>query len=130
MKKRLKSFFTSLKEMSRKRFFIIATVTSLLFLAASILLPIWRLFPDITERFAIPLHYNIHSGVDLFGAWQRIFTPAIIGASIFIANFLIAIALWRKEQVLSYFLAAVAVIVQIIVFVSMVFVVLLNLTYG
>lgn len=129
MKKVFKSFAKILREMTRERFFLIAGFVSLFFLAASIALPVWRLFPGITERIAIPLHYNVHSGVDLFGPWQRIFTPVIISASILITNSIIAIILWKKEKVLSYFLIAVAMLVQVFLFVSMIFVVLLNLTY-
>lgn len=115
---------------SSRRFFFICGAVSVLFLALSVLLPLWRLFPEITQYVAIPLHYNIHSGVDLFGKWQRIFTIPIISGIILVLNTLIAVALWKKEKVLSYFFIAVATLCQVLAFVAMIFVVLLNLSYA
>lgn len=127
---RIKTFRTTLWEMATTRFFQVCGAVSIIFLALAIILPIWRLFPEITQMIAIPLHYNIHSGVDLFGVWQRIFTIPLIGGIILLLNTLISISLWRKEKVLSYFFSAVAAFSQILAFVSMIFVVLLNLSYA
>lgn len=115
---------------AKSRFFQITGLVSILFLAMAIALPVWRLFPEITQTFAIPLHYNIHSGVDLFGSWQRIFTIPIISGIILVLNTIIGIALWKRERVLSYFFFTVSAISQVLSFVAMIFVVLLNLSYG
>lgn len=113
-----------------KRFFQFTAVISIILVALTALLPIWQLMPEIREKVAIPLHYNIHFGVDLFGAWWRIFTIPIIGFVIFAVNHIAAIIMIEKEKVLSYIFASISLISQILLFVGMVFVVLLNLTYG
>lgn len=117
-------------EILKTRYFQVSMVIALIFLAASIVLPYWRLFPEITSSFAVPLHYNIHSGVDLYGRWERIFTTPIISGIILIVNIVLGIALWRKDKVLSYFFFTVAAIAQVFAFLAMIFVVLLNLSYA
>lgn len=94
------------------------------------LLPIWQLFPGLQNKLAIPLHYNIHFGVDLFGAWWQIFTIPAVGTLILFINFVGALYLWRREKVLSYFFATGTVLIELIFLVGMVFIVLLNLAYG
>ncbi len=130
MKSPFKPLGNRLKEMASSRFFQIAFPASLLFLAASYALPIWRLFPEITTTIAIPLHYNVYTGVDLFGSWRRIFTVPIVASIIFVVNTLFAFGLWRRDHVLSYFFVAVMLISEMMAFVSMIFIVLLNLSYG
>jgi len=111
------------------RFFPIAFFLSLAFIGASIGLIYWKLFPEITQQFAVPLHYNIHFGVDLFGGWRRIFTIPTIGGIILAVNTLVSIVLFRKDRTLSYFFMTVATMTEVILFAAMVFVVLLNLSY-
>ena len=113
-----------------KRYFQVAGLVAIVFLALTVLLPVWRLFPEVTESVAIPLHYNIHSGVDLFGPWKRIFTTPIISGIILVVNIVLALFLWKKDRVLSYFFITIAALVQIFAFLAMVFVVLLNVSYA
>lgn len=120
----------SIVEIIKTRYFQAASIIALVFLAASVVLPYWRLFPEITSSFAVPLHYNIHSGVDLYGRWQRIFTTPIISGIILAVNIVLGIVLWRKDKVLSYFFFAVAAMAQVFAFLAMIFVVLLNLSYA
>lgn len=122
---------SSFKEIAAVRYFQIAILGGLFVLICTALLPIWRLFPmGLQAKPAIPLHYNIYSGIDLFGPWWYIFMIPAIGLIIFIFNLLCAVAIWRREKVLSYFYIGVSAGSQLILFVAMVFVVLLNLSYG
>ncbi len=94
------------------------------------MLPWWQLFSEIRQRAAIPLHYNIHFGVDLFGAWWLIFMIPAIGWLIFIINLISATLVLKRDRILSYFFIMVSLFSQMILFVAMIFVVLLNLSYG
>lgn len=116
--------------MSSKRFFWLTFVISLLFLGLCVFLPAWQLLPDIKDAGTIPLHYNIHFGVDAFGLWWHVFFIPIIGAAILIFNYFIALLYWKKEKVLSYLLVATALLVQFFLLLAMIFVVLFNLAYG
>jgi len=115
--------------MLSKRFFQVTWLGSLAVLLLSILLIVWQLFPDVMDQLGVPLHYNIHSGVDLFGVWWRIFTIPFFGAVILLLNVGISIMIWNKEHTLSYLFSSVMLVSEIILFVAMIFVVLLNLSY-
>lgn len=130
MKKKLTILRHNAEQLLSLRFFQVVGAISLIFLGFSFILPVWRLFPDIQDKVAIPLHYNIHFGVDLFGTWQRIFMVPIVGSVIFLVNYIIAILFWRKEKVLSYFLGATVLFSEILALVAIIFIVLLNITYG
>ena len=114
----------------KERFFYVVIASSLFFLIATVLLPIWRLFPEITETVAIPLHKNVHTGVDLFGPWERIFTIPIISGIIFVVNTILSLVFWKRDHVISHMFLLVGLIAQILAFISMIFVVLLNLAYA
>jgi len=102
----------------------------LLFLMATILLPYWRLFPEVTNEYAVPLHYNIHSGVDRYGSWKWIFMSSIIGASIFFINNIACVYFWKRDRVLSELFLVVSALSQVLLFAAVIFVVLLNLSYA
>lgn len=127
---RSKQFLVNAKTLGSKRFFKILFGISFLFIVLTAILPIWQLLPDIQKKMAIPLHYNIHFGVDLFGPWWQIFRLPIISFVILMINSVIGIATWKKEPVLSYFLFTASAIISLLLFVSMIFVVLINLAYG
>jgi hypothetical protein len=100
-------------------------------LLCATLLPVWRLFPlGLQDKIAVPLHYNIYSGIDLFGPWWRIFMIPAIGLIIFVLNLILAVGIWPRDRVLSYFYQGMGMGSQLILFVAMVFVVFLNLSYG
>lgn len=118
-------------EVSSLRFFRICFGLSLLTVVLMTLLPFWRLYPIIAARaMVVPMHYNIHFGVDRTGPWWGFFVLPAIGLGCLIVNSLLALKLWKRERMLSYLFAGVTVAVEIILFVAMVFVVSLNLAYG
>ncbi len=131
MSKILSIWCASFKEMATIRYFRVTILGSFFVFLCTTLLPVWRLFPiGLQNKLAIPLHYNIYSGIDLFGPWWYIFMIPVIGLAIFVLNLVLAIGIWRREQVLSYFYLGVSAGSQLILFMAMVFVVLLNLSYG
>lgn len=98
-------------------------------LFAVFFIPFWKLYPEITTKPAAPLHYNIHFGVDLFGAWWRVFMPAIFGGAILMVNIVLAIIYWQKRLMLS--MVSLFVIPTLLTFLILasLFITLLNLTY-
>ena len=124
--KRIRQPFT---EMLAKRFFQVSGAVSVLLIALGGFFIWWQLFPEIRSQIFIPLHYNIHFGVDALGPWWRIFTIPIFGASILIVNMIVAAYHWKRERVLSYFFVGTALMSEVALFVALVFVILLNLTY-
>lgn len=105
---------------------------SVVFLAvlAAIALPLWRLFPDIYGRPVVPLHYNIHYGVDWTGAWWRIFFLPMMGIVFFIVNTGIALFFVRRNPMLASVALCATAILALLQFAAMVFVVSLNIVYG
>lgn len=129
MTKALRRVKETATQMTKKRFIQVSGLSGLIFVLLSFALPIWQLFPELKAEPAIPLHYNIHFGIDMFGPWWQIFTFPIIGAGILIFNFILAFAFWRRDRVLSYFFTGVAVMTSLVIFVSTIFVVFLNASY-
>ncbi|MBU1705572.1 hypothetical protein KKG19_02495, partial [Patescibacteria group bacterium] len=72
-------------------------------------------------------HYNIYFGIDRFGPWYYIFVPAALGGTLLIINLIFQTAFFRRESVLSYFFAVATVFSEIMLFVAMIFIVLLNI---
>lgn len=108
----------------------VAFFTSVIILILCALFPAWKLLPDIQLRAAIPLHYNVHSGIDLFGPWWRIFLIPEIGAGLLLVNTLAALFYWHRERTLSLLFLGTAVVGESVLFFAMLFVVLLNLSYA
>lgn len=126
-----KDWLRSFRQLMAVRYFRLTAAGSFLLLLATTFLPIWRLFPiGLRERIAVPLHYNIYSGIDLFGPWWQIFLIPTIGLVILLLNSILAVVIWPRETVLSYFYLGVCAGCQVILFIAMVFVVMLNLSYG
>jgi len=79
------------------------------------------------EQSYIPLHYNIYTGIDLFGSWQRIFIWPTIGLIILIINLILAIVLYDKKEIISYLLSFAAVFVQIFLLIATMLTILINI---
>jgi hypothetical protein len=106
-----------------------STVALLGILAATVL-PLWRLFPDIYGRPVVPLHYNIHYGVDWTGAWWQIFILPVMGVVFFFVNTGIALFFVRRNPMLTGVALSATAILALLLFAAMVFVVSLNIVYG
>jgi hypothetical protein len=112
------------------KFFRVTSVIALLFVFGAILLPLWRLFPDIYGKPVIPLHYNVHYGVDFTGEWWQIFTLPFMGVVCVFVNSAIAMFFVRRERVLAIIALVANVVLAVLFFTATVFVVSLNLVYG
>ncbi len=103
---------------------------SLVLWLASAAIPAWRLLPIVQGREAVPLHYNVHIGVDWIGPWWFVFTPAAMGLLFIVINICAMRLVWRKESQLASLIAVQTLVLQILLLLASVFVVLLNISYG
>lgn len=108
----------------------VALFTSIAILGLCTLFPAWKLLPGIELLPAIPLHYNVHSGIDLFGPWWNIFLIPVLGAVILIVNLIGALVVWKRERMLALVFLGATVFAETLLFFAMLFVVLLNLSYA
>lgn len=122
-----KGRFTALTE---SKVFRWCFALSLLFILITVALPLWRLFPDVIGKEVVPLHYNIHYGVDWTGVWWQLFLLPASGLGVVILNALMAFILIKREKMLVNVAMISSVILTAFLFLAMVFVVLLNITYG
>lgn len=102
----------------------------LFLLLFQILFPAWRILPLIYGQTAVPLHYNIHFGVDTIGEWWRVFTAPTVGLAIALINGVSAKMLWKREKMLAYLAVSATLFLEVFLSVAMVFIVLLNISYG
>lgn len=90
-------------------------------------LPIWRIVPIASEQNYIPLHYNIYFGVDKFGPWYSIFVLPILGFVFIVINIALQTHFALREKLLTRIFAASTVFLEMILFVAMVLIILLNI---
>jgi len=129
MKKQLKNAQVVFAEMWKKKPVQLLFGASIIFLAITFLIPYLELYPEVMTKTAVPLHYNIHFGVDMFGAWWRVFTPSIVGLLIIMINTIFAIVYWSKDKMLSYSLLLTSVVLHVFLILATIFMTLLNLSY-
>ncbi len=103
---------------------------SLFAIIASIALPLWRLFPDVMSQDVVPLHYNIHYGVDWTGVWWQLFTLPLLGVIFLVINTLLALWLVKQNRLLADIALIANVVLVTFLFLAMIFVVSLNIVYG
>lgn len=103
---------------------------SLILWLASAAIPAWRILPMVQGREAVPLHYNVHIGVDWIGPWWFVFTPAAVGLLFIVINIGAMRFVWRKESQLATLIAVQTLVLQILLLLASIFVVLLNISYG
>jgi hypothetical protein len=127
------TFFSRERSAERMRnvpFFRYIFFIILLLLLVQILFPAWRILPLIYGQGTVPLHYNIHFGVDSLGAWWRIFTVPLIGLLFLVINTIVAQTVWKREPMLAYLVVSATLLFEFFLFLAMVFIVLLNISYG
>lgn len=118
------------RQMLKLRFFRIAIVVSVLLWLAAVCLPSVRVLPIIYGKTAVPLHYNIHVGVDTVAPWWQIYLVPVMGLVALLVNILVAKYMWSRDPVLAYVTAAATVIIEVVLMVAMVFIVYLSLQYA
>ncbi len=124
------AFFTNVRELFSRRFFRYSFAFCGVLLLAGTLLIVVALFPEVQALRVVPLHYNIHIGVDKVGAWWQLFTPLIIGVVLTLVNLVYAARVWTREKVIAYAMTVTALAVNLLVFIHVVFIVLLNVAYA
>lgn len=129
MKKQLKNAQVVFADMGKKKPVQLLFSISIILLVITFLIPYFELYPEIMTKTAVPLHYNIHFGVDMFGAWWRVFTPSIVGLLIIVINSILAFIYWSKDKMLSYCVLSTSVALQVFLILATIFMTLLNLSY-
>jgi hypothetical protein len=107
----------------------VLTALSLLFNIAAWLLLIIKFQQIIPTGSAgiVPLHYNVYLGIDLQNAWWHSLFMPLIGLLFLILNYLLALALFHKKDLISYFLVAANLLLQITICGASIFTLLLNI---
>lgn len=103
---------------------------ALLCIALSLALIFWRLFPELYGKEVVPLHYNIHYGVDWTGVWWQIFVYPAASVLLCIVHGGIALYLVKMQPVLFRVVCVATALFSLFLFASTVFVVLMNMIYG
>lgn len=76
---------------------------------------------------AIILHYNVYFGVDVTGAWQKVFWAPAVGLILFGINLLLSIYFYnQKERIASYLLLLAILMIQLSLIVASASVILIN----
>ncbi len=78
------------------------------------------------SNIPIVLNYNVDWGVNYFGEVKSIFILPAVGIIIFLFNGVLALKLWGKNRILSYFLATITLLAQIFLFISGIALYLIN----
>jgi len=87
--------------------------------------PIINSLPD--DQAYIPLHYNIYTGVDSYGRWERTFILPIFGLSVIFINTLTSFILYNRKEILSYFLSMSSALIQALLLIATTFIILINI---
>jgi hypothetical protein len=79
------------------------------------------------DQSFIPLHYNIYMGVDSFGVWQKIFILPTLGFFTLIINTLLAVIIYHRKEIISYFLSFTSLVIQVFLFIATILIILINI---
>ncbi len=126
----LASWRKGVAELCAQRFFVATFVISLSCSAAAIGIVLFKLFPEVMTAQVVPLHYNIHFGIDRTGSWWQLFVPVAMALAVTFGNFAAAATMWRRERLIAYALVLTALVVNAVMLLGSIFVVLLNLIYA
>lgn len=74
------------------------------------------LFKRIEPDPLAVLHYNIYSGIDGLGSWQWLYIWPGILLLISAVDFILAVLLWTKFRVMSYFLLTTIIVINSFMF--------------
>lgn len=115
----------------KNKLVLISSIVGLVLNAFIWLIIYFKFYPLVynlpEEQSFIPLHYNIYLGVDLFGRWQEIFYLPGIGLFILLLNTILALVLFNKKEILSYFLTVTSALLQLFLLLATIFVILINI---
>ncbi|MFA5358905.1 MAG: hypothetical protein WC310_03745 [Patescibacteria group bacterium] len=66
----------------------------------------------------IILHYNIYFGIDLLGSWYNLYIMPAVGSFLLLTNFCLLFFVYKREQILGYFLGAVSILVELLLLIG------------
>ena len=95
-------------------------------LALNIALFLFLFFFIEQSNVPIVLHYNVDLGVDYLSEVKSVFILPAVGLIIFLFNGVLALRLWDKNRILSYFLTAVIAVSQVFLFLAGIALYLIN----
>lgn len=107
----------------RDRFIIASFIISIMFLTFSfavIPFSFWN-FKDY-----IVLHYNIYFGISSLGSWAMLFLLPLSGLIVLIINSILAVILYLRRYLLTYFLSFATVFFNLIVLISVILIIYIN----
>lgn len=85
---------------------------------------IYYIHPSAEQLF---LHYNIVFGVDLVGAWWKIYYLPVGGIVTLLINYLFSIAFYDTDKILARFLGVLSAVIHVFLVIAAVFIVGLNI---
>ena len=85
---------------------------------------IYYIRPSTEQLF---LHYNIVFGVDLVGAWWKIYFLPLGGFVSALINYIFSLAFYDSDKILARFLSFVSAVVHIFLIIAIIFIVGLNI---
>ncbi|MGP8321209.1 MAG: hypothetical protein ACT6FE_02650 [Methanosarcinaceae archaeon] len=96
------------------------TVVNCISLSLFLNLSLWIYFfqNKKTGDYPIILHYNIISGVDYLGVYEKIYLIPFVGLLLILFNSILGYFLYNKEKLASYFLVFNTFVIQIFLVVS------------
>lgn len=113
----------------RRPFFFWMSLLSLALIGISAGYLWYYLFPEATEQLFVPLHYNVHSGVDTIGEAPYLFLAPAIALCIFIVNALLSTAFYKKDPLVSYASSVTSAFCSLLALLSIIHLVAVNLAY-
>ncbi len=127
-KRNIKDFLKRFLEMMKSsRLYLWMMILSIVLLALTITLPIWRVVPLAADQPFIPLHYNIYLGVDRFGPMRDLFFLPILGFVFLLVNLGMQTYFYKREKLLTRFFAIVTPVIQLIFLLAMALIILIIL---
>jgi hypothetical protein len=87
----------------------------------------WRFIPLVKPGEPMPLHFNIYFGIDFIGEWYKLLFIPLLGIIFILTNFFLADILYLRDKIISFFLLGASTFAQIILFIAVYMIILINL---
>jgi hypothetical protein len=125
--KELQRFSKQFRSLMQVRSHLWAALLSFFLLILTFALPVWRVLPLASEQPFIPLHYNVHLGVDQFGPVRNLFFIPLVGLLFLVVNLVVQTIFSKREKFLTNFFSIATPVLEFILLIAMVLIVLVIL---
>ena len=88
---------------------------------------LWRLIPEGIRSGVLTLHYTIYLGIDEVRPWPWITLLPVIMLTVWLANFLVSLGVYRKDKLAAKTLVSVFTFTNIIWVICLFFIVIVNI---